>query len=299
MAYTVGSVPYANAYPLVRAFEKLGDLSPVQVVYAVPSELPAMLESGEVQAILVSSIEAFRSAGARVADSVCIGSRDEVKSVRLFSKVPFDQITSLALDASSLTSNQLALMILRETYGVEPVAISHAPALEPMLELADAAVLIGDIGMLAPSEGLYVLDLGLAWHRWTGLPFVWAVWLGNNGLDEELSTWLAWAGLQMTDHSVPGPSPLEPWLADRRYATIQEAAMKWGWSLEQMRDYYASVMAFELDAEMRAGLARWQSELASHMQGISLEPVEWVKSRRSPKIGPAVALLDSRKSLAN
>src|SRR5471032_1724555 len=105
MKYTVGSVPYLNAKPLVRAFEVWGEESPVNVIYEVPSKLPALLAAGEVQAIMVSSIEAFRHPGSRIAEGVCIGSQREVMSVRLFSKVPPRMIETLALDQSSMTSN--------------------------------------------------------------------------------------------------------------------------------------------------------------------------------------------------
>ena len=172
MTYTVGCVPYANAYPLVRTLEQG---TQVKVIYDLPSRLPAMLASGEVQAILVSSIEAFRMPDARIVDGICIGSRRTVKSVRLFSKVPFAEISTLALDASSMTSNELARLVLKSTYGVVPKCQTAEPSLRDMLASADAAVLIGDIGMTSDGSGLHVLDLGEAWFAMTGLPFVWAV----------------------------------------------------------------------------------------------------------------------------
>jgi chorismate dehydratase len=55
-----------------------------------------------------------------------------------------------------------------------------SPDLSAMLRVADAAVLIGDPALRAtyeaPRLGLHVLDLGAAWHDWTGLPMVFAVW---------------------------------------------------------------------------------------------------------------------------
>ena len=182
MPFTVGSVPYVNAVPLVAQFESLGEASPVRVRYAVPSQLPAMLESGEADAILVSSIEALRKPGLRMASGVCIGSVGAVESVRLFSWVPFSEIGSLALDASSMTSNALAQIVLRETYGVAP-SVCVRPSLPPEeLDEADACVLIGDVGMASEGRGMHVLDLGLAWWELTGLPFVWAAWVGGEGL---------------------------------------------------------------------------------------------------------------------
>ncbi len=195
MTYTVGSVPYLNAKPLVRMFEELGDDSPVKVIYDVPSRLPKLLEEGTVQAIMVSSIEALRQPGKRIAQGVCIGTQKDVMSVRIFSKVSPKRIETLALDQSSMTSNALARIILKERYDVAPEVSYAAPNLQEMLVNHDACVLIGDNGMREEGPGLHVLDLGLEWHRLKGLPFVWAVWLGNEGLDPILSKHLVSAEL--------------------------------------------------------------------------------------------------------
>ncbi|MFI5386560.1 MAG: MqnA/MqnD/SBP family protein, partial [Fimbriimonadales bacterium] len=75
MNYRIGCVPYLNAKPLVRLFEDMKGQVPVEVVYDVPSRLPDMLSTGEVQAIMVSSIEALRIPGKRVADGVSISTQ--------------------------------------------------------------------------------------------------------------------------------------------------------------------------------------------------------------------------------
>ena len=235
----------------MRALEQGSD---VRVVYDVPSRLPALLASGEAQAILVSSIEAFRMPGAKVVEGVCIGSRKAVKSVRLFSKVPFAQISRLALDASSMTSNELALMVLRATYGVVPACQTAEPSLEGMLQSADAAVLIGDIGMTSDGSGLHVLDLGEAWFAMTGLPFVWAVWIGRESLNVELADLLRDSGTTKVSTD-----------------TISEAVSKWNWSVDTMASYYQDTMAFEMAADLKEGFTRWQAEL-----GVSSQPIQFV-----------------------
>jgi chorismate dehydratase len=122
----------------------------------------------------------------RIANQVCIASHGEVLSVRLFSKVPFSSIQTLALDQSSMTSNALVQIILAESYQVRPKAEPHPPCLEEMLAENDAALLIGDLGMDAEGAGLQILDLGQAWRDLTGLPFVWALWTGQERLTPEL-----------------------------------------------------------------------------------------------------------------
>ncbi len=231
MTYTVGSVPYLNAKPLVRMFEDLGEASPVEVVYDVPSKLPGLLADRKVQAIMVSSIEALRAPAARVAGGVCIGSRREVLSVRLFSKIPPDQIQRLALDQSSMTSNALAQIILKERYGATPRCTPCPPDLQLMLLDHDACVLIGDNGMREQGSGLQILDLGLEWFLLKGLPFVWAVWLGDAGLDSSLAGHLVeaerygQANMDKVIADAPGPTGIAPDLCRRYFREIMHYGM--------------------------------------------------------------------------
>ena len=104
-----------------------------------------------------------------------------VRSILLISKLPFDQIRTLATDSGSRTSVMLARMILAEQFGVEPEVVSHPPVLEQMLQNADAALVIGDAALRIEPEQLpyATLDLGQAWTSLTNLPMVFAVWAGR------------------------------------------------------------------------------------------------------------------------
>jgi len=281
--FTVGCVSYVNAIPLVMRFEDWADRSPVRVVYDVPSRLPALLESGEAQAVLVSSIDALREPGRRMAAGVCIGSHGPVKSVRLFSKLPPSEVKSLAFDASSLTSNRLAQIILAERYGCSPEVVTMPPDLQGMLEAADACVLIGDIGMAADGTGLHVLDLGEEWQALTGLPFVWAAWIGNEGLTAELATWLiagaeTWcvgrklvqeAGLARMLKLVfrrylldDGPPEHVETVRERLISRALEHAPTWDEAM--VRDYYLNVMVYDMSDLMLEGLREFQRKLVAN-----------------------------------
>jgi chorismate dehydratase len=289
--YVLGSVPYLNARPLIRRFE-VEDRGAL-LRFDAPSRLPAMLDSGQADAVLVSSIEALRTPGRRMASGVCIGSDGPVRSVRLFSRVPLGDIRALALDASSLTSNRLALVLLAELYGARPRAALHSPGLREMLSKADACVLIGDQGMRADGSGLFVLDLGEAWTRLTGLPFVWAAWIGGARLTPvlagELRAAAEWAGFGRA---------LRPWAAEaaqawvvqasrralcaparaalaaqtvvdaeveaRREALLRDAAARDGWDEALAREYLDEAMVYRLDERALAGLCAFQSRLLAH-----------------------------------
>jgi chorismate dehydratase len=278
--YTVGSVPYVNARPLVRFFEEEAGRLPVTVVYDVPSKLPALLESGQADAVLVSSIDSLLSPDRRMAAGIGIASNGPVLSVRLFSRKPFDEIGSLALDQSSLTSNSLAKIILLERFGVTPIATPQPPDLEKMLQAHDACVLIGDIGMRAEGTGLHVLDLGEEWSRLTGLPFVWAVWLGNERLDTKLSQYLRIARVKSCLGAAPTgklDGKLESWnigsiggfeigeqIERRRMYQLSAISSASSWTLEEVRKYLLETIIFDLGENEIEGLREFGRRLVRH-----------------------------------
>ncbi|MBS1717220.1 MAG: menaquinone biosynthesis protein [Armatimonadetes bacterium] len=246
--YRVGSVPYVNAKPLVHRFGRPD--SPVDVVLEVPSQLPTLLESGNADAILVSSYDYLSTPGRAYAPGVCIGSRGAVESVRLFSKVPIKGIESLALDQSSLTSNNLALGLLADRYHIHPNARTAPPSLEGMLAHFDACVLIGDIGMMAPSEGLVVMDLGAEWVEHTNLPFVWALWVSQGETPAELARLLQ----EERDWGVSNVEEVA------RLASVQAR-----WPYETTLNYLSQTIDYTLDASAERGLAAYRDLLERHL----------------------------------
>jgi chorismate dehydratase len=166
-----------------------GKESGVEVIERPPSVLAKMLEAGEIDAALVSSFAYFQHPEYAIVPGVSISGQDEIRSVRAFSRIPFSMIQSCAMDTSSLTSVAMLTILLAEMYHVHPQRVSHAPQLEEMLSVADAALIIGDPGMLADGSGLQVLDLGEAWRKTFRLPFVYALWLGKKEkITEELTS---------------------------------------------------------------------------------------------------------------
>ncbi len=247
MRFRVGSVPYINAAPLTRWLETEAGARYAQVVYAPPSELARMLEQGTLDVALVSSVEHFRRPETRFVQGLAIASRREVLSVRLFSRRPIAQVRAVALDTSSLTSAALTRILLERAYGVHPDYLPAAPDLNAMLQVADAALLIGDAGMRAQHPAVMeMVDLGAAWHDWTGLPFVWALWLMNPDAPAELLTDLLHTAYQ--------------WGAARLDALIEAESTRTGFPLEQCRRYLREVMVYAIDAPFLQGLARFREE---------------------------------------
>jgi chorismate dehydratase len=133
---------------------------------------------------LIPSIEFFQDPMYAIVSDACIGCRGPVMSVKLFSRVPAGQIRTLALDEGSRTSVALVQILLRERLGVAP-RLTPLPIGATVQDTpADAVLLIGDRAMHAPDlEFAEVWDLGDEWCRWTGLPFVFAMWTARAGAD--------------------------------------------------------------------------------------------------------------------
>lgn len=182
----VGAVRYLNARPL---YHRLAEFAPgVGLELDLPSRLADRLAAGALDLALIPSVEYLRgaAAGYRIVPGLAIAARGPVRSVKLYSRVPFHRIDRLALDEGSRTSQALARVWLDRRHGVRPRLIEPLPWGVPVQETtADAVLLIGDRAMRDPDEGFHaVVDLAAAWQELTGgLPFVFALWVARPGVD--------------------------------------------------------------------------------------------------------------------
>jgi predicted solute-binding protein len=96
-----------------------------------------------------------------------------VRSILLISKVPFQQIRTLAVDSSSRTSVMLSRIVLARKYGAFPEIRSQRPDLAEMLDFEDACLIIGDPALLLDPADMpfHVLDLGAEWMEITVFPW--------------------------------------------------------------------------------------------------------------------------------
>jgi chorismate dehydratase len=260
-SYTIGSVPYLNGRPLMRWFwdTEEGRASGVQVVEAVPSRLAELIENGSFDVGLVSSFELLRTPGLCYAPGCGVVAEGPVLSVRLLSRVPIADIRTVALDTSSLTSVALVRILLHESYGLTPEYHHAAPNLDEMLREHDAALLSGDLGYREYDPSLHVLDLGEGWKALTGLPFVYALWIGRPDrvtpeLCQRLQTAKEW-----------GKANLLP-IAEREFGRLSE-------SYERTRRYLTEIMHYDVgDREVQAlrlfGQKAFQNGLLSEMPAI-------------------------------
>jgi len=177
----IGAVGYLNARPLTWALDR--DAARWRVRYDVPSVCASLLHQGETDLGLIPSIEYLQSPDYRFVPGVGIGSRGPIASVALYSRVPVDEVRTIALDTSSRTSVALLRVLCHHAFRIAPQFVSHGPDLAAMTRGCDAGLLIGDPAFDADHEalGLRKIDLGEAWTAMTGRPFIYAAWTGRAG----------------------------------------------------------------------------------------------------------------------
>jgi chorismate dehydratase len=239
----------------------------IGVSYDLPSRLADQLSSGLLDVALIPSIELFRGTGYRVVSDACIGCRGPVMSVKLFFRTLPGRVARLAVDEGSRTSATLARILLAERYGVVP-EVETLPIGAGIADTsADAVLLIGDRA-IGDQRGSFQLiwDLGDEWCRWTGLPFVFAVWAARAGVD------------------LP---KVEPLLAHARdagrlhLASIAAAeAASHGLTVPQCLSYLRDNLHYELGTRERAALVRFYR----HAEALALAPtgVDLAVSLTSP-----------------
>jgi chorismate dehydratase len=174
----VGAVTYLNARPLVFSLAKIAPQ--VELTFDLPSRLADALAAGRLDVAMIPSIEYARGDGYSIISDACIACDGAVRSVKLYSRVPLERLRSLALDEGSRTSAALVRILLKERFGVSPETRQLPIGVSPDDVPTDAVMLIGDRGML-PGSGRFAFewDLGEEWSRWTGLPFVFALWIAR------------------------------------------------------------------------------------------------------------------------
>lgn len=232
-ALRIGSVPYLNAEPLLDGLDI--------ALRVEPSRLMDSLLSGAVDLAVLPVGAALRH-DLRVLPSCGVACDGPVQSVFLLHEEPFETVSQVHPDPASVSSNLLA-RILVERFG------SHRWEALPPEAPAQARVLIGDPA-LALSEWRGT-DMGEAWMRFTGHPFVFAAWVIGPHVPE--TDW-ACVDAHLRAAAVRGISRFE---ALSRAQTVVAPARAHAY-LENLR--------FLLDERFRTGMelyARYASDLGT------------------------------------
>ena len=238
----IAASSYLNTAPLIWSFLHGTRRHLMRLVTdAAPARCADLLARGEVDAALVPVIEYERIPEIRVVPDVCVGSHSAVRSVVLASRYDdLKNVRRVALDASSRTSQALVKIIFREFLGFEPQWESCSPDLAGMLKTNDAALIIGDPAMKISSKDFHIFDLATLWRQFTGVGFVFAMWMARASAETIRGLDFAGARDEGLEHVDEIAREYEPLL---------------GLPQRELTTYLCDNICFSFDDDMQEGLA--------------------------------------------
>jgi chorismate dehydratase len=240
----ISAISYLNTAPLMWDFEH-GIASGFEVRYTVPSQCAAELARGTADIGIIPAAAYATIPDLAIIPGVAIASKQSVRSILLVSHKPLDDIKTIALDNSSLTSVALTRVLFEKFWGGERTYSSAAPELEPMLASNDAALLIGDPALQVDRARYHTWDLAEEWIRFTGKPFVFAFWVVRQAALDHSDVDLVAAFTQSRDHGLQ---------SNNLDQIVRTWAPKIGITEQSARDYLTHSIHFDLDDECLEGL---------------------------------------------
>lgn len=205
----ISIVEFLNSAPLVWGFTDGPLAGRYDLSFAVPSQCAEDLRAGRVDVGIIPAVEYQRMENVVALPGMAVASKNEVRSILVFSKVPIEQAQSFALDTNSRSSVALARILCRRHWNIAPEFIDSAPNADEMLARADAALIIGDPALslrlkvdaqaakvpqgkdcgccgegeplIKGVETLFIYDVAQQWREMTGRPCVLAIWVARRG----------------------------------------------------------------------------------------------------------------------
>ena len=198
----VGRIPYVNCYPVYGAIDRgvvpLGGT----IVSGVPSALNRRMAEGTLDISVVSAVEYARDARRYLLlPDLAISCDGPVRSVMLFSRKPAESLDGrrVIVSRSSMTSVALLELLFENVWHARPEFVAGDAEMSDIIgfdrEPHDARLVIGDAALVLRGESRpyvtdsghgsiapnypFAYDLGETWKSWTGLPFVFAVWVAQ------------------------------------------------------------------------------------------------------------------------
>jgi chorismate dehydratase len=257
----LAAVEYLNTRPLIEGLEKQRG---VTLIPCIPAAIIEMITSDRADLGLASIVDCVNApCEMRLVPVGMIGCDGPTLTVRIYSRVPFENVTELYGDSASHTSVILARVIFKRRYNTLPALIPFdARARVATDPWPQTVLLIGDkVVTDAPPLETYPhqLDLGEAWHALTGLPFVYAMWMARADLLDSPRGAHVLHAARLLDRQRRHNATRLDWIVD---------TARGQWPPELARRYIGSLLRYKVDVRARQAVtvfleAAWELGLTT------------------------------------
>ncbi len=182
----IGKIPYLNSVPFYYHLEK----GAFKILPVAPRRMGMLSKQGQLDAGLFSLMDYFEQEENLELLPWCIATRNQVKSVMLFSKDGWTGLNrkKIGITDDTATSVKLLMVLLEKKYNVQAKLVRLHSGINDYSQF-DAILFIGDEALKHNKIGLngfeLVFDLAKEWYDWQKLPFVFAVWACRKALSGE------------------------------------------------------------------------------------------------------------------
>jgi len=251
----VGRIDYLNIWPIFESIRDDPLIRDIEFISGHPSLLNSGLAQGTIDIAPSSSFEYLvRAERYRLLPGLGISAENAVRSVLFCLPFSFDKLEEYVLGGGNIrltTASAASTALLRVLWHFywklpPPVWVRARPGQsltceEPFLEIGDHALSI----YISHDPGIQVIDLALEWKRFTGLPFVFALWILNRNISRDKIQTIERLCLSLTQasHCLP-----------EKISQLAELYPEKRFKPDMIREYWKK-MDFGLGPDHLAGLA--------------------------------------------
>jgi chorismate dehydratase len=180
----ISAVSYTNTIPFIYGLQHHSLKNEIDLSLDIPSLCAEKLIENKVDIGLIPVAAILDLEEYHIISDYCIGANGAVNSVFIFSNCPINDVKYLQLDPQSRSSNNLALVLLKNFWKVQPELVFKAKEYGRSPHPQTAFVQIGDRTFGKIDQYSFVYDLAEEWKKFTGLEFVFAAWVSNKKLED-------------------------------------------------------------------------------------------------------------------
>ena len=255
----LGKIGYLNILPIYYPLENHIIDHKFCIESGPPAKLNCMMQEGALEISAASSIEyARRPEQYYLLPNLAIGSCGPVQSVLLLSRYPLKSLDRKQILVSAQTHTSAALLRVLLSEHLKINVNFKSGDITRILEEGgrpDAFLAIGDEALLLRHhpDYPYSWDLGQAWLEWTGLPFIFGVWVVQKrsvAADQELMA-----------KGVADLLRAKDWGKNNLHFFAELVARQGILDVTSMRSYFRG-LAYDLGEREKVGLQRFYKCLA-------------------------------------